>query len=293
MRLALLFLFFAVSVRAQTDLQQEVYRIAADAHGKVAVSCSLPHSTLNCDLDAHTHPPMQSVFKLPLAVCALHLVEQGRFPLDQPVHFMLGDRILPDAESALQDKYPEANIDVPLQELLRLSTSLSDPVAADILVQVVGGSAVLNSYMASLGLPGFHLEASEHALARDPNAQYRNWMEPAAAVQLLHRLSDGSLLNPEHTQLLLTWMRDTPTGQHKLKANLPPRAIVMHQTGQSPFPFNGVTPVTNDIGLITLPDGRRLAVAVFITDSDADGPTRNGVIARIAKAAYEDALLSN
>jgi len=236
---------------------------------------------------------MQSVFKLPLAVYALHLVEEGRFPLDQPVHFMLGDRILPDAESALQDKYPEANIDVPLQELLRLSTSLSDPVAADILVQVVGGSAALNSYMASLGLAGFHLEASEHALARDPNAQYRNWMAPAAAVQLLHRLSDGSLLNPEHTQLLLTWMRDTPTGQHKLKANLPPRAIVMHQTGQSPFPFNGVTPVTNDIGLITLPDGRRLAVAVFITDSDADAPTRNGVIARIAKAAYEDALLTN
>lgn len=293
MRLALLFLFFAVSVRAQTDLQQEIYRIAADAHGKVAVACSLPHSTLNCDLNAHAHSPMQSVSRLPLAVTALHLVEDGRFPLDQPVHFMLGDRILPYTESPLQDKYPEANVDVPLQELLRLSTSQSDPVAADILLQVVGGSAAVNSYMASIGVNGFHLEASEHALSRDPNAQYRNWIEPASAVQLLRRISDGSLLNPEHTQLLLTWMRDTSLGQHKLKANLPARAVVMHQPGSSPFPFNGVTPVTNDIGLITLPDGRRLAIAVFITDSDADGPTRNGVIARIAKAAYEDALLGN
>lgn len=293
MRLALFFLFFTVSVRAQTDLQQEIYRIAADARGKVAVACSLPHATLNCDLNAHAHAPMQSVSRLPLAVMALRLVEEGRFPLDQPVHFMLGDRILPYVESPLQDKYPEANVDVPLQELLRLSTSLSDPVAADVLLQVLGGSAALNDYMASIGVTGFHLEASEHALARDPNAQYRNWFEPASAVQLLRRISDGSLLNPEHTQLLLTWMRDALLGEHKLKANLPPRAVVMHQPGASPYPFNGVTPVTNDIGLITLPDGRRLAIAVFITDSEADGPTRNGVIARIAKAAYEEALLGN
>jgi beta-lactamase class A len=293
MRLALFFLLFAVSVRAQTDLQQEIYRIAADAHGKVAVSCSLPHSTLNCDLNAHAHPPMQSVFKLPLAVFALHLVEQGRFPLNQPVHFMLGDRILPYTESPLQDKYPDANVDVPLEELLRLSTSLSDPVAADVLLQVVGGSAAVNSYIASIGVFGFHLEVSEHALARDPNAQYRNWFEPAGAVQLLRRISDGSLLTPEHTQLLLTWMRDTQLGATQLKGNLPPRAIVMHQPGGSPYPVNGVTPATNDIGLITLPDGRRLAIAVFITDSEAYGPTRNGVIARIAKAAYEEALLGN
>ena len=47
---------------------------------------------------------------------------------------------------------------------------------------------------------------------------------------------------------------------------------------------------TNDIGLITLPDGRRLAIAIFVTDSAADDTTRDAVIARIAKAAYEAAI---
>ena len=47
---------------------------------------------------------------------------------------------------------------------------------------------------------------------------------------------------------------------------------------------------TNDIGLIELPDGRRLALAVFVTDSQADDTTREAAIARIAKAAYSAAV---
>jgi beta-lactamase class A len=43
----------------------------------------------------------------------------------------------------------------------------------------------------------------------------------------------------------------------------------------------------NDIGLIQLPDGRYLAIAIFITDSTADETTRNDVIARIAKTVYD------
>ena len=291
MRLALIFLLCTVSVSAQTDLQQQIYRIAADAHGKVSVACAIPHSTFNCDLDPHSHPPMQSVFKLPLAVTALHLVEEGRFPLDQPIHFLLGDRILPETYSPLQDKYPEADVEVPLQELLRLSTSLSDNVAADILLQVVGGPTAVNSYMTSIGVIGFHLENGEHTLQRDPTAQYRNWFEPAGAVQLLSLIGDHSPLTPEHTKLLLQWMRDTPHGSRQIKGNLPPKTVVMHKTGSSGL-VNDITPATNDIGLIILPDGRRLAIAIFITDSSADDAARNSVIARIAKAAYDEALLN-
>jgi beta-lactamase class A len=107
---------------------------------------------------------------------------------------------------------------------------------------------------------------------------------------MLRLISDGSALAPEHTQLLLKWMRDTPHGAHQLKGDLPAKTIVMHKTGSSGT-VNGMTAATNDIGLITLPDGRRLAIAVFVTDSSAEDATRDGVIARIAKAAYDEALL--
>jgi beta-lactamase class A len=49
-------------------------------------------------------------------------------------------------------------------------------------------------------------------------------------------------------------------------------------------------PATNDVGLITLPDGRRLAVAIFVTDAHADQATCEAVIARIAQAIYGSAV---
>jgi beta-lactamase class A len=287
MRLVLLFTLLAGSTLAQQPLRQQISTIAADAHGKVSVACSLPGSSLNCDLNPNAHPPMQSVFKLPLALAVLHQVEQGKLSLDQSVRFLPEDRILPHAYSPLQDKYPEANVDVPMPELLRLTVSLSDNVAADILLRIAGGPGVVNNYIASLGITGFHLQDGERALHREVALQYRNWFEPAGAVQLLRRIGDNSPLTPPHTDLLLNWMESTRTV--RLKGDLPNGTRVAHKSGTSDVD-NGVAHATNDIGLITLPDGRRLAIAVFVTDSSADEATREKVIAQIAKAAYDVAI---
>ncbi|MGC2268017.1 MAG: class A beta-lactamase [Candidatus Acidiferrales bacterium] len=287
-RYALAFLLLASPAFAQTALQRPIQGIAADAHGKVAVACSLPGTSLNCDLNPHAHPPMQSVFKLPLAFTALHFVEEGKLSLDQPIRFLPSDRI-PHTYSPLQDKYPEANVDVPLRELLSAAVSISDNASADVVLRVVGGPAVVDSYIKSIGIAGFHLEDGEAGLARDVTAQYRNWFEPAAAVEFLERVSNDSPFTPEHTRLLLQWMQDASTGLHRIRRDLPAGTIVMHKTGSSGTK-RGVTFATNDIGLITLPDGRRLAIAIFVTDSTADEATRDGVIAHIAKAAYDQAL---
>ncbi len=47
-----------------------------------------------------------------------------------------------------------------------------------------------------------------------------------------------------------------------------------------------MTAATNDAGLITLPDGKKLAVAVFITDSPESEVVRDAVIAQIAKEIW-------
>lgn len=272
-------------------LGQKIRSIAAEAEGRVAVACSLPGSLLNCDLNANAKPPMQSVFKLPLAVTVLHQIEQGSLSLDQAVRFRPDDRILPHVYSPLQNKYPEASVDVPILELLRLTVSLSDNVAADILLRSVGGPKAVTDYIASLGVVGFHLEDGEDVLHRDVTAQYRNWFEPTGAVQLLRRISDSSSLSSTHTALLLGWM-ETSVKSARLKGDLPAGTAVAHKAGTSDVD-EGIARATNDIGLITLPDGRRLAIAVFITDSKADEVTREKVIARIARAAYEASLQSH
>ena len=275
---------------AQQALQKQIMDIARDAQGKVSVACSLPGTALNCDLDARSHPPMQSVFKLPLVVAVLHQVEQGKFTLDQPIRFRKQDLILPKPYSPLQDEYPNGDVDVPLNRLLQLTVGLSDNTAADILLRLAGGPGVVSEYIASLPVPGFHLEDGEHELHRDVQAQYRNRFQPAGAVQLLRVISDHSPLTAQHTSLLLGWMLPaTPTG--RLDGALPRGTVVAHKSGTSDVD-NGVCHAFNDIGLITLPDGRKLAIAVFITNSTADEAARKKVIARIGKAAYDAALRS-
>jgi len=151
---------------------------------------------------------------------------------------------------------------------------------------MMGGPQVVDAYVRTIGVSGFHLEDDERGSHRDVATQYRNWFEPAGAVQLLRRISDDSPLEPEHTQMALDWMKGTPRGEHQIKGELPPGTIVVHKTGLSDTGA-GVTYATNDIGLITLPDGRRLAIAIFLTDCTADDATRDAVNARIAKAAYD------
>jgi beta-lactamase class A len=69
---------------------------------------------------------------------------------------------------------------------------------------------------------------------------------------------------------------------------LPAGTVVAHKTGTGGT-RNGITSATNDIGIITLPDGRHLAVAAFVSDSAANDDTRDSIIARLAKAAWDSA----
>ena len=64
--------------------------------------------------------------------------------------------------------------------------------------------------------------------------------------------------------------------------------MLAHKSGSSDVD-NGIAAATNDIGLITLPDGRRVAIAVFVTDSTADDATRIKIIARIGRLVYDAA----
>jgi len=77
-----------------------------------------------------------------------------------------------------------------------------------------------------------------------------------------------------------------PTGAHRLKGFLPEGTVVAHKTGTSGT-SNGLTRATNDVGIVTLPDGRHMAIAVFVSDSKANEAVREGVIAKIARAAWD------
>jgi beta-lactamase class A len=286
----------------QTLLQAKVAAIANDARGTVSVACLLPDTTLNCDLHPHNHSPMQSMFKYPLALTVLHLADTGKLfsgqrprepvhvILDRKVRFLPEDRI-PGAYSPLQVRYPNANVDVTLRELIQLAAGQSDNGATETLLRIIGGPAVVQRYIHSLGITGFQLIDTERDLDRDESFQYRDWIEPAAAVQLLQSLVHNPPIPPEANAFLVETLTVSVTGPGRLRAGLPAGTPLAHKTGSSGI-HGGITAATNDMGLITLPDGRKLAIAVLVTDSRADEATRDGVIARIGRAAYDEAIVT-
>ncbi|HEY4359276.1 MAG TPA: serine hydrolase, partial [Acidobacteriaceae bacterium] len=170
---ASLFALAAPLSAQHTALHRQIAAIANDAHGKVAVACDVDKVSIDCKLDQGGVHPMQSTFKLPLAICVLRLVQIGDLKLDQPVRFLPSDRY-PGSYSPLQDAHPGANVDVPLRELLRLSAGLSDNIATDILLRLVGGPQAVQRTLDSIGLPNIHVRDSERSMHDHWDAQYRN-----------------------------------------------------------------------------------------------------------------------
>jgi beta-lactamase class A len=130
------------------------------------------------------------------------------------------------------------------------------------------------------------VETTEKAMAQNNLVQYRNWAAPEKMIMLLKTFYSGRGLSPASREMLLQWMIETPTGPKRIKGLLPAGTVVAHKSGSSGME-KGLARATNDVGIITLPDGRHILIAVFVSDSKADDAEREGVIARIARAAWD------
>jgi beta-lactamase class A len=116
--------------------------------------------------------------------------------------------------------------------------------------------------------------------------QYRNWAQPVAMAGLLRAFHLGKGLSPASRALLEDLMIHGSRGNNRLKGLLPADAVVAHKPGTSGTD-SGLTRATNDVGIITLPSGRHITIAVFVSDSPASTAVREGVIAKMAKAAWD------
>lgn len=266
-------------------LRARLTQAAAPANGRVGAAVALLGTGEAVAVAGDERFPMQSVFKLPLAMTVLDAVDRRTLRLDQSVRVTPTDFVSNRQHSPIRDQNPKG-VTLPLSELLRAAASESDGTAADVLLRLVGGPEAVTAYVRALGVNGLTVAVTEKDMGRDPEAQYRNWATPVGAVALLRALDEGRALSPESRQHLLRLLAETPTGPNRIRGRLPAETPVAHKTGSSRT-VNGVTAATNDIGIITLPDGRRVAVAVFVSGSPADDATRERVIADVARAAYD------
>jgi beta-lactamase class A len=144
----------------------------------------------------------------------------------------------------------------------------------------------VQAYLLQLRLKGIAVRTSEADMAAAWELQFANWCRPVEMTALLDMFYNGKILTKAGTDTLYKMMVETTTGPKRLKGLLPAGTVVAHKTGTSDTK-NGVTPATNDVGIITLPNGKHLVISVFVCNSSSDEPTREGAIAKIAKAAFD------
>lgn len=259
------------------SLATQLADVAAAARGKVGFAAEIVESGERIGIAEDGHFPMQSVYKLPIAMAVLR---SGR-SLEERVRVEAAD-LVTNMGSPLREQYPRG-LTLTVRELMRWALVDSDGTASDVLLRLAGGPAAVERFVRRLGVAEMAIATSERTMGADAKAQYRNWCSPRAALQLLRAA--------QHDALLIDLMTQSRTGSKRLKARLPAGTVVAHKSGTSGT-VAGMAAATNDIGLVTLPDGRHLAVAAFVSDSPADEATREGVIAGLARAAWDWAASS-
>lgn len=275
----------AKSSQKSLPLRLQIERITREAQSRVGVAARVLETGESVGFNEGARFSMQSVYKIPIAMALLRQVDKGKLSLDQPIRVQPADFLPPDRYSPLRDANPRG-VTLPLREVLRESVSQSDNTASDIVLHMAGGPRAVMSHLRDLGLRDVVVANTERELGQNPSVQHRNWATPQATVALLRALQEGRGLSPQSRALLLGWMKQTPHGAQQLKGLLPKGTAVAHKTGSSGT-VSGVTAATNDVGLISLPGGRHLAIAVFVADSKAPKATREKVIARIARAVWD------
>jgi beta-lactamase class A len=269
----------------QNNLRDEIVQIAKPAKAIVGVSIIGIEDRDTLNYNGNARLVMHSVMKFPIALTVLHLVDTGKLSLDQMVH--LTKRDMQKTYSPLRDKYPKGDVDISIRDLLGYMVSLSDNDACDILLRVLDGPKTVQDYMLRLGVRGIAVRASEADMASAWELQYTNWCKPAEMTNLLDLFYTGKILAKPTTDFLYKIMTETTTGPHRLKGLLPATTVVAHKTGTSGTSADGLTPATNDVGIITLPNGKHLAISVFVCNSKDDEATRDAIIAKIAKVVYD------
>lgn len=283
----LLVTLFLTAAHAQNTLREQISQLAKSANGIVGVTILGLENGDTLSYNGNTRMVMQSVMKFPIAIAVLHQVDLGKLKIDQTIH--IGKRDLRETQSPLRNKYPNGKGDISISELLSYMVSLSDNDACDILLKKLGGTKPVMDYLHELGIKGIAVNASESEMAANWEVQYTNWCKPVDMVKLLDVFYNGKALSAASKDYLYKIMTETSTGPHRIKGLLPVNAVVAHKTGSSGTNNAGLTPATNDVGIITLPNGKHLAIAIFVCNSTADETTRDEVIAKIAKAVWDDA----
>ena len=239
--------------------------------------------------------PMQSVYKLPIAVAYLRMVQNGDKRLDAKLRLTAAD--IAPGRSPLGDRLRKRPTVVTARQLLDHMLLNSDNTATDALLKLAGGPQVVGAAIKTFGIDGLRIDRYERelqpqALGLEPGpsladpanldaalgalgeakqkaalARYlrdpRDTASPRAIATLIVKLVGGHLIQPRYAIMVFDLMRRTKTGEDRLKGGMTHGWTLAHRSGTSRT-IQGTTAAFNDAGLATHKNGAKIAIVLFI-----------------------------
>ncbi|MCJ1960977.1 class A beta-lactamase [Novosphingobium mangrovi (ex Hu et al. 2023)] len=296
---------------ASAPVAAALAQIAGASNGTVGVAMQDLDGGEVISLHGAQSFPMASTFKIALAATVLAKVDTGEWSLDRMIAVRPQDRVYSDG---IFEFAPHDGVALSVHNLLELMLTRSDNTATDVLYREVGGSEAVMAWLGRHGIGDMRVDSDtrglifralkvppgdgdfvktvlatdphvlERDLSRTPSPDFdadpRDQATPRAMLHLLKVLAGGTALSPGSTGVLMTILGRCLTGEDRLKGLLPEGAPVAHKTGS-------LLGIANDVGYVTLPDGHRFAIVVFIKGDSRGAKAQDRVIAEIARTAYD------
>jgi beta-lactamase class A len=301
------------------SLERSLAALAVEGDGILAVSVMHLPSGAVASVNGSRRMPMMSVFKLPLAIVTLAAIDDGARSMSESVPLTRDE--LRSSVSPVADAWKRGETAPSLERILRTVLEDSDNTSGDKLVTMNGGGPTVTARLRKLGIDGVDVAEEEIDIAARLSCQSASpspakWTEAAlercpkasaeararaasaevasppngatadALVAMLAMLDRGDVLSAKSRGWLTAAMQATRTGPMRIRAGLPEGTRLAHRTGTGDT-VSGMTVARNDIGIVTLPDGSRLALAILTAGTRADEAQVEARMAKAARVAWD------
>jgi len=309
----------AIAQRPSVGLERlrvQIEKTIPAARGDVGVAIKHLESGQEVFVNADDAYPLASVVKLPILVELYSQITAGKVEFDEMYQLTPSDQHVGSGDIPVMFDLP--GVSMSLRNIANMMMIISDNSATDVIFKRLGGPAVVQARMRSLGLNGIRVDRTIQELVLDFGEQDterlkdmllkdmrplmrpgprdeagrlarhnqnakdpRDQATPRDMNRLLEMLWQGKIVDAESSNSMLELMKRCRTGAGRIKGLLPQGTVVAHKTGS----LGGTV---DDVGIIYLPqDAGHVAISVMSKRAMADSPDVERVVAEVARYAYD------
>ncbi|MDE6198490.1 MAG: class A beta-lactamase [Muribaculaceae bacterium] len=268
-------------------LADTISKIAAEYPGEIGVALII-NSKDTVTVNNKSVYPMMSVFKMHQALAICHDFDLKGISLDT-VMVIERDELDPRTWSPMMKEHTEAEITLPVAELLRYTLIQSDNNASNVMFKKLVSAAATDEYVATV-IPrsSFQIAYTEEEMSADHDRAYSNYTSPLGAAILIDRLFTDSLVSNEKQCFIKDALASCVTGKDRITAPLQDKEgiRIAHKTGSGYINDNGELVAHNDVAYIYAGDDLYYTLAVFVKDFKGNEAEASSAISRISEAVY-------